>query len=98
MSGGRRRYVRVRCEVDEDGTPTPLVVLWGGGIAFEVTKVARSERWACMGTGRGRRFTVWFGGYQTYLYWDGMRWYVLERERTLAHRPLADGNGSNMPK
>ena len=39
--------------------------------------VSCRESWPCLGTGRGTRFTVWFGGYQTYLWWDTNRWYVM---------------------
>lgn len=41
--------------------------------------MSRCESWPCLGTGRGTRFTVWFGGYQTYLWWDTSRWYVMSR-------------------
>lgn len=74
-----RRYVRVRCEIDADGALTPIAVLWRPGRAYEITKVSRRESWACLGTGRGTRFTVWFGGYQTHLWWDTNRWYVMSR-------------------
>ena len=41
--------------------------------------VSCRESWPCLGTGRGTRFTMWFGGYQTYLWWDTNRWYVMSR-------------------
>lgn len=76
----RRRYVRVRCEIDDDGRVTPLAVMWRPGRVFEITRVARRESWPCLGTGRGSRFTVWFGGHMTYLWWDTNRWYVMEKD------------------
>lgn len=75
----RRRYVRVRCEFDDNGQVTPLAVLWRPGRTYEITKISRRESWPCLGTGRGTRFSVWFGGYMTYLWWDTNRWYVMER-------------------
>lgn len=72
-----RRYARVRCEIDADGSLTPVAVLWRSGRAFEITKVGRRESRPCLGTGRRTRFTVWFGGYQTYLWWDTNRWHVM---------------------
>lgn len=78
--GGKRRYVRVRCEIFEDGSVTPLAVLWSPGVTYEITKVARVESWSCLGTGRGKRYTIWVGGHQTFLYWDTNRWYVHERQ------------------
>lgn len=80
-SDGAVRYVRVRCEMDPSGEITPLAVLWSPGVSYEVTKVERSESWRCAGSGRGRRYTVWVGGHRTYLYFNGMRWYALERPR-----------------
>lgn len=73
--------MRVRCEIDETGALEPLAVMWAPGVTYELTKVASSESWACTGTGRGRRYTVWIGGHMTYLYWDTRRWYVREKPR-----------------
>ena len=67
----------MRCEIDAVGSLTPIAVLWRSGRAFEITKVSRRESRPCPGTGRRTRFTVWFGGYQTYLWWDTNRWYVM---------------------
>ena len=82
-----RRYVRVRCEIDADGSLMPIAVLWSPGHVYEITKVSRRESWSCLGTGRGVRFTVWFGGYQTHLWWDTNRWYVMSRPPRAARAP-----------
>ena len=76
-----RRYVRVRCEIDADGSLTPIAVLWRPGRAYEITKVSRRESWPCLGTGRGTRFTVWFGGSIPRRAGGGRgsRWYVMSR-------------------
>ncbi len=90
-----RRYVRVRCEIDADGALTPIAVLWRPGRAYEITKVSRRESWACLGTGRGTRFTVWFGGYRTHLWWDTNRWYVMSRPPRRAGGGEAPANAAD---
>ncbi len=75
-----RRYVRVRCEIDEEGRLTPLAIIWDRDTTYEVRKVERVEGWNCMGTGRGQRFTIMVGTRRTYLFWDSRRWYVMERD------------------
>lgn len=93
---GRRRYVRVRCEIAEDGQVVPLVIMWALGVSYEITKVATSTSWACSSTGRGRRYTIWIGGHMTYLYWDTVRWYV--REKVYPKRELTSGAASSAGK
>ena len=80
----RRRYLRssssFRTFPSYTAVPRPsTAVMAETASTAALPAVSCRESWPCLGIGRGTRFTVWFGGYQTYLWWDTNRWYVMSR-------------------
>lgn len=79
IGGRRKRYVEVVADHREDGTVVPLAVVWGDGRRFEVDRVLDRRRAASLKVGgTGMRYLVRIGAAETFLYYEGPRWFVEE--------------------
>lgn len=79
----KKRFVRVRAEVDEAGNVTPRAVVWPNGTVYEIFKVRGSCRVKWPGQS-AIRYDVLVGkdGYwATSIFFDGRRWFVRDRRR-----------------
>lgn len=78
----RRRYVCVTSLTDEEGATVPLSITWEDGRVFTIDRVldARHARSLKVG-GNGMRYLVRIGNAETYLYFEGPRWFVEEKVR-----------------
>lgn len=75
----RRRYVRVRCEVDERGFTTPTAVVWRNGAVYEIQKIRNRTRPKQPNYEGLIRYDILVGkdGFKaTSLFFDGRRWFV----------------------
>lgn len=70
-------YVKVFSRTDESGRVTPLVIEWEDGTRYHVDKVIRCRQAHSLKTGgTGLRYTVRICGRETYLFYEGPRWFV----------------------
>lgn len=73
-------YVETTVRFDCEGHPIPLDILWEDGRRFCVDKITDVRRAASLKAGGiGTRFTVRICGRETFLFWDGVRWFVERR-------------------
>jgi len=73
----RRVYVSVIARFDEDGKITPLSVIWEDGTKYDIDRVTDAKRRAAMKAGgAGMRYTCLINGHETYVFFDGERWFV----------------------
>lgn len=84
ITGRHKRYVHVVVDVDEDGVVTPLRIMWDEAHAYQIDAVldvrrARSR----MVEGGEVRYTIRVRGEPTYLFREGDRWFVAEKEAAL---------------
>ncbi len=84
IAGRRKRYVTVISSTDEEGTVTPLVIVWGDGRRFEIDRVLdRRQAHSLKTGGTGIRYTVRVSGQATYLWYEGPRWFVEAKEMVM---------------
>ena len=81
IAGRHKQYVEVIVDVAVDGNQTPLAVVWEDGTRYPIAKVidvrpASSKRF----DGKGMRYTVQIGTYETRLFCEGRRWFVEAKE------------------
>ena len=73
----KRQYVEVVARFEEDGEIMPLAVIWEDGRRFRVDEVLdRRQATSLKVGGNGIRFCIRIGTTETYLYYEGPRWYV----------------------
>jgi hypothetical protein len=77
----RKAYVSVNLDVDEEGTIRPRFIRWKNGRIFEIDEL----RYKCRATskkvgGGGIRYTVMIHGKEAYLFHEGDKWFVEEKE------------------
>ena len=77
IAGREKRYVRVLAETTEEGTIVPLEVVWDTGTRYHIDRVLDCRQARSMRTGgSGMRYTVRVSGRDTFLYYEGPRWFV----------------------
>ena len=77
----RKAYVSVNLDVDREGVIHPRLIRWQNGRVFEIEKLlykcrASSEKVG----GGGIRYTVLIRGRETFLFQEGSKWFVEEKE------------------
>ena len=77
----RKAYVCVNLDVDREGAVHPRLIRWHNGRVFEIEKLlykcrASSEKVG----GGGIRYTVMIRGKEAYLFQEGNKWFVEEKE------------------
>ncbi|WP_191440537.1 hypothetical protein [Anaerotruncus colihominis] len=81
MGGGvfliRKVYVEVTALFDLEGNMTPLEIFWEDGRRFEIDRVLDRRRAASLKAGGvGIRYLCRIRGRETYLFYEGPRWFV----------------------
>lgn len=77
----RKSYVSVNLDVDEEGSIHPRFIRWRNGRIFRIDEL----RYKCRATsqkvgGGGIRYTVLIQGKEAYLFHEGDKWFVEEKE------------------
>lgn len=77
----RKAYVSVNLDVDEEGTIYPRFIRWKNGRIFGIDHL----KYKCRATsskvgGGGIRYTVMINGQEAYLFHEGDKWFVEEKE------------------
>jgi hypothetical protein len=73
----RRLYVEVESRTDAEGRITPLVVVWRDGVRYHIDRVTEARKaYSPRTCSAGLRYSVCVGGTQTYLFYEGPRWFV----------------------
>lgn len=77
----RKVFVEVTAKFDTDGNITPLALLWEDGTVYEIDRITDVRRAASLKAGgTGIRYTVKIRGRQSYLFYEGPRWFVEAKE------------------
>lgn len=78
----RKHYVEVISRTDEDGRVTPVSIVWEDGRTFPVERVLDARQAASLKVGgTGMRYLVQIGSRETFLFYEGPRWFVEEKCR-----------------
>lgn len=73
----RKHYVEVLSETDVEGRVKPLEVIWDDGTRYKIDRVLdRRQAHSLRTGGTGMRYTVRVSGRDTFLYYEGPRWFV----------------------
>ena len=79
-----KRYVEVISDTSEDGTITPLTIIWKDGRRFDIDKViGRRQAYSFEAGGGGMRYTIRVGKTETYLFHENPKWFVAAKEIVL---------------
>lgn len=72
----------VTSRTDEDGGMVPLSITWEDGCVYEIDRVLDARHAASLKVGgNGLRYLVRIGRSETFLYYEGPRWFVEEKVR-----------------
>jgi hypothetical protein len=72
-----KRYVTVVAITDTRGDVTPTQIIWSDGTRFDIQRVLDSRPARSMTTGQeGTRYKIRVRGQDTYLWFEGPRWFV----------------------
>lgn len=70
-------YVTVDLMVDEAGVMHPQAIVWKDGRRFEIASISDVRQAACVNAGgNGIRYTCRIGRTDTYLFYEGPKWFV----------------------
>ena len=76
----RKTNVAVTAHFDEDGLMKPVAVHWDDGRTFEIDRVLDMRQAAALKVGgTGIRYLIRVGQVETFLWYEGPRWFVEER-------------------
>ena len=77
VAGRKKKYVEVVSDTSEDGVVTPLDIVWDTGVRYHIDRVLdRRQAHSLRTGGTGMRYTVRVSGRDTFLYYEGPRWFV----------------------
>lgn len=77
ISYREKKYVDVVAKHDSDGGVVPLSVVWDDGTAYEIDRVLDRRKAASLKVGgNGIRYLVRIGDKETFLFYEGPRWFV----------------------
>lgn len=77
----RKAYVSVTLDVDEEGTIRPRRIRWRNGRVFEIDQLMYKCRASSKKVGGGGiRYTVMIHGKEAFLFHEGDKWFVEEKE------------------
>ena len=72
-----KRYVMVVSRTDEVGRVLPQRVIWSDGASYEIDRILDVQRCASRKAGGcGMRYHVQIGSHETFLFYEGPRWFV----------------------
>lgn len=72
----------VTSRTDEVGMTVPLSVTWDDGRVYEIDRVIDARQASSLKVGgSGMRYLVRIGHSETFLYFEGPRWFVEEKMR-----------------
>ncbi len=72
-----KKYVSVIARFDDDGRVIPLIVLWEDGRKFSIDKILDMRRASSLKAGGvGMRYRVKIGRNETFLFYEGDKWFV----------------------
>lgn len=75
-----KKYVEVVADHSEEGVVRPLCIVWDTGVRYQIDKVLDARQAHSLKTGgTGIRYTIRIGGHDTYLWYEGPRWFVEAR-------------------
>jgi hypothetical protein len=73
----RKVFVKVTASFDTDGRITPLSLEWEDGRLYTIDRITDLRRAASLKAGgMGLRYTVIINGKQSYLFYEGPKWFV----------------------
>ena len=73
----QKKFVEGVADFSPEGTLMPLTIVWDTGVRYQVDRVLDARQAHSLKTGgTGIRYTIRVGGRQTYLWFDGQRWFV----------------------
>ena len=73
----RKVFVKVTASFDTDGRITPLSLEWEDGRLYTIDRITDLRRAASLKAGgMGLRYTVIINGKQSYLFYEGTKWFV----------------------
>lgn len=85
----RKRYVEVIADHLADGTVVPVEVVWHDGRRYQIDRVLDRRRATSLKVGgTGMRYLVRIGHKETFLYYEGPRWFV---EEVVPEAPTSTG-------
>ena len=77
----RKAYVFVNVDIDEEGCIYPRYIRWKNGLVFQIEEILYKCRAASKKVGGGGiRYTVLIRGRESYLFQEGNKWFVEEKE------------------
>jgi hypothetical protein len=75
-----KKYVEVIADHSEEGVVQPLCIVWDTGVRYQIDRVLDVRQAHSLKTvGTGMRYTIRIGGHDTYLWYEGPRWFVEAR-------------------
>lgn len=78
----KKKWVSVTAEIDEDGNKKPTAIKFDDSVYLIDKVVDVKLRPSFKAGGVGERYTIMISGQMTYVYCEGGRWFVEEKERT----------------
>ena len=77
----RKAYVSVNLDVDKEGVFYPRLIRWDNGLVFQIEQILYKCRASSKKVGGGGiRYTVMIKGKETFLFREGVKWFVEARE------------------
>lgn len=84
IASREKRYVEVISDTAQDGTITPLTIVWENGRHYRIAQVLDCRQARSLKTGAsGMRYTVRVGDTATHLWYEGPRWFVEAKVATM---------------
>ena len=75
-----KKYVEVIADFSAEGEVMPLCIVWDTGVRYTIDRVLDARQAHSLKTGgTGIRYTIRVGGHDTYLWYEGPRWFVEAR-------------------
>ena len=76
----QKKYVKVFADFSPEGEVRPLCIVWATGVRYQIDRVLDARQAHSLKTGgTGIRYTIRVGGHDTYLWYEGPRWFVEAR-------------------
>lgn len=75
-----KKYVEVIADHSEEGEVRPLCIIWDTGVRYQIDRVLEARQAHSLKTGgTGVRYKIRIGGHDTFLWYEGPRWFVEAR-------------------
>lgn len=77
----RKAYVSVNIDVDQEGKVYPRLIRWKNGLVFPIDQILYKCRASSQKVnGGGIRYTVKINGQESFLFHEGEKWFVEEKQ------------------